>query len=794
MPTRRQPRGTSPWLLAALVGLLGLLGLTHPSAALASPTGSPGAAPAGSDGPPPPTVFFGVQGLTWDDIDPDHTPRLWELASAGGIANLSVRTVTSHTCPVDAWLTVSAGQRATDKPHAGSGCAAPPAPVSDDDGAVVPNYADLVAANAGSSYAAHLGLLGDEVTRDGTTLAVGAGGALALADQRGTVDRYRAGVEDLRESDWQGPAPLVAAVDLGDLGADLEQSRLESQERTDGQTGRQNARDTVREPNPDQTAPGQSEPPRPEPPRSETEFEGPYEDDPAEDAPAEDRAERLREADDRVRDVLRGAPDDVRVVVSGLSSPPGPPSLTAAIYHDGESDAPSFLASSSTRREGLVTLADITATLVPANESTTHRVVGGPFEAVARSGSTADDVQQLRDSNTAAQVVQDLMFGFFSSLVAAQLLIYAAAAYVVRRYAGRPRHWILSATRVVALAGASFPVASYLANLLPWWHSSVPHIALLGTMALAVSGVVAVAMGGPWRRTILGPATVVASVTALVLLVDTVTGARLQLNALTGYTAIVAGRFFGVGNIALATFTTGTLMAVAGLAHVLDRAGRHRLAVALSAVIGLTVIGVIGLPGLGTSFGGMIAAVPGVAVTVAMIAGLRVGVVRVLVVSGVGVVLVGVVAFLDYLRPPGQRTHFGAFFEQLVGGDAGVIVLRKLEAMVGTLGNWQLTLLAGVALLFLFLVLNNPTDWRAGTLQRAYEYAPTLRAGLTGTLVTGLVGFAANDSGVAIPAIALTVAVPLTLSACLWVLIQEDSDTPPNSDTSNGVVSSEGRP
>ncbi len=105
---------------------------------------------------------------------------------------------------------------------------------------------------------------------------------------------------------------------------------------------------------------------------------------------------------------------------------------------------------------------------------------------------------------------------------------------------------------------------------------------------------------------------------------------------------------------------------------------------------------------------------------------------------------------------------------------------RKLSAMLGTFGNWQLTLLAACALVFLFAVLNRPTNWRIGALQRAYEYAPTLRAGLTGSLVTALVGFAVNDSGVAIPAIALTVAVPLTLSACVWALQQEDL-TPPES-------------
>jgi hypothetical protein len=45
-----------------------------------------------------------------------------------------------------------------------------------------------------------------------------------------------------------------------------------------------------------------------------------------------------------------------------------------------------------------------------------------------------------------------------------------------------------------------------------------------------------------------------------------------------------------------------------------------------------------------------------------------------------------------------------------------------------------------------------------------------LRAGLSGAFVTALVGGAVNDSGIAVPALALAVAVPLALAASAFAL------------------------
>lgn len=97
-----------------------------------------------------------------------------------------------------------------------------------------------------------------------------------------------------------------------------------------------------------------------------------------------------------------------------------------------------------------------------------------------------------------------------------------------------------------------------------------------------------------------------------------------------------------------------------------------------------------------------------------MIAGVRITPVRLAVVGVFAVAAISLLAWMDYLRPIADRSHFGAFATQVVNGEAGTVLARKLGAMLGTLGNWHLTLLAAGALLFLFAVLNRPGTGGSG--------------------------------------------------------------------------------
>nr|WP_062341799.1 hypothetical protein [Herbidospora sakaeratensis] len=474
------------------------------------------------------------------------------------------------------------------------------------------------------------------------------------------------------------------------------------------------------------------------------------------------RDQAVAAADVTVGAILAKVPQGATVLVGGVSD-----ARTTAHLHVAMATGPGFgkglLTASSTRQVGLVTITDLTATALTAlGLPVPDGVVGRAWTSTTEPATP----QALADDDLASQVLRDVREPFFFALVMIQVLFYAVAAVIMRRQvvaAGR-------AMMIVGVVSGAVPVSTFLAQLVPWWSVAHPMPALVGTIlgfALLIAGM---AFAGPWRREVLGPLGVVAGVSSLALLLDVMTGSHLQVNAVTGYEPVTGGRFYGFGNMAFAVYSTGTILFLAAAAHFIRRRG---LAFAFCGLYGLLAIAADGWPSWGADFGGVPSFVLGFAVFLLLLAGLRVSVARLALIAAGGAALITVIALADWSRPAEQRTHLGAFVQQVVDGEAGGVLARKLSAMLGTLGNWPLTLLSLVAVAFLFLVLARPREMKVAALSVAYEKAPELRAGLIGALTAAFVGFLINDSGIAIPAMALTVAVPLTLAAVVR------AETPP---------------
>ena len=700
-------------------------------------TGWPAAAAA--DTQPAPAgrvVIIGVPGLRWSDLSEAGTPALWDLTGRGAAAALSVRTTTTATCPVDGWLTLSAGQRAR---FAHGSCALPSAPVRAGTSFFVPGFVAMRRDNANTSYEAEVGLLGEAVRRGGgCTMAVGAGGVFGAADRSGRVDRYASRVDQV--TDWSSCALTVVDVD------DIFRTYI-----TAGVDAR-----------------GAQVP-----------------------VTHAERTAAAASADLRIGSVLRALPAGTTVLLAGLSDTGGTAHLHVALANKPRG----YMASNATRRPGVVTLTDVTSTaLRDLGLRQPAAAVGSPWRSEPSATPVAEKINALDDEDVAARSVSRVQAPFFILLFGAQLLMYGVASVVLRRRpdgtAGRRR--VLAGTRLVALAGAAVPVASFLANLVPWWRSAHPAPALIINVLVATALVTALALAGPWRRSLIAPALVIAGITAVTLGLDVLTGSTLQINSLMGYTALIGGRFYGFGNIAFALFATGAILTAAWLAEWPLRAGRRRAAVALVVGAGAMAAALDGWPTWGSDFGGVLAIVPGTAVLALMIAGSRISPVKVALIGVAAVTLVLAIAFADALRPATEQTHLGRFWDELVHGDAWGLLGRKLLAMLYSLRYWQFTVIAVGAICFLFFVLARPLRWRAAVLADAYARTRTLRPALTAALTTALIGMLVNDSGVVIPAIALGLAVPLTLAA--GVRGQELADRPAPSTPPPRPGRSESRP
>ncbi|MDL4773586.1 hypothetical protein [Actinomadura xylanilytica] len=712
--------------IATLITLFTCVSIT-PALAAENPAAAgrtPGA--AGIEGR---TVIIGIPGLMWSDVTAGDTPELWRLTGQGSGAGLSIRTTRVNTCPTDGWLTVSAGQRSR---LAHGDCALPSSPIVAGQpsptgpppagGAVAPGWPAIKDDNARTTYHAQSGLLGDAVhTAGGCTLAVGPGAVFGLADGAGRVDRYLASPDKATAEDWS--RCRLAAVDIDDMFRAYLDAGVD--------------------PHGDQV--------------------------PLEHAK---RAAAASAVDRRVGQVLAGIPADTTVLVAGLSDTSVQPHLRVAIARGagggdpGLKYGPGFLTSSATRQPGMVTLTDVTATTLKLlGLADPKQAVGSPWRSEADEAPTADRVDSLVEEDVAAQAIRAVQGSFYWVLFGTQLLLYGIAALALRRLNDRPqsRARILGWTRVIALIGGAAPGASFLAGLLPWWQALHPTPVLIGTV-LGFSALLAgSALIGPWRRSPIAPGLVITGVTALVLALDVMSGSSLQLNSLMGYTALIAGRFYGFGNQAFALFAVAAVLTAAWLSEYPLRAGRRGLAVAAVAAIGVFAVAVDGLPPWGADFGGVLAMVPAFAILGMMVAGKRVSLWKLGLFCLAGAALVLAISYQN--SHSANPTHLGRFWRDLMSGDAGDVVARKFTAMISSLGYWPFTIALAGAVGFLFFVLARPARWRVSLLHKAYEHSETMRPAMLGALTVGVVGTLANDSGVVILSVAFSLAIPLMLAA-----------------------------
>ncbi|WP_407320233.1 hypothetical protein UQW22_07180 [Isoptericola halotolerans] len=690
--------------VVVMVGLLCALALSL------VPTAHADDRPAGS-----PVVLAGVAGLQWTDVDAVRTPHLWRLVGGGSVASVSVRTLTP-TCPVDAWLSLSAGHRVVaerddrsdgseDDEELASPC--PPVPVLPAAGTPhpvhVPGWDDLVAEEDVPAAGPELGALGGLAETVGRcTTAVGPGAALALADPAGDVGRYLTDPSDLTNASDLSACP-VTVVDLGML--------------------------------PDA---------------------------------ATERTEAVASVDAAVGRLAALLPDGGRLVVAGLADTPlGPEDLQVVVDWTAPGGDATWLTSTSSRWPGVVVAGDLSATLADA------LLVGADLEdeqvAEAASLFTGSPLQHGEDRRLAVprtvenrqylSVLTETLPRMTPLLVGTMALAVVGAVTGLLVSRRRPAR-LAPAVLVVA---SCLPVAATLATLSRWWVSPVPVTVLSVAVVLGATAVALVAWcarlllpPSPWRLP-----TVLAAVTWLVLTVDGLTGTTLQQGSLLGPAPSLGARFYGFSNSVFAVYAVAGLVLAAGVAAVLRRRGssRRTQVLAVAAVATVTVL-VDGLPPFGADLGGILALVPAFAVLLLGVAGIRVTWRRALLVAGATLLGAATVAVVDWAFPP--ATHLGGFVQSLLDGDAAAVVAAKASGAWATVAHPAGAFAAVVCGVAAWAVLD-PRRFRLTGVAAAYDRDPLLRRTVGAVVTVAVVGTLLNDSGVVVAMYVLLLAVPLLL-------------------------------
>ena len=661
-------------------------------------------------------VVVGVAGLRWEDVTEEATPTLWQLAERGSIGSLSVRSARQPTCPADGWLTLGAGNYAAwnDDPVVGR-CPDLKIAVEQPDriGANVPGQRSAGRHNKEKlPWGAVPGALAESVR---CTVAVGPGAAVAAARPFGRVDRY----EQQLPAD---PRQLLSscALSILDLGSVVGE-------------------------------------------------------DPAV------RAASAKVADAELARVLAARPERSLVLVAGVSDTDDVSRLHVAVA-DGPGWERAWLTSGSTGRDGYIQLIDLAPTVLAAlgRPMPERLFIGQPATAVeGRPANLPAAVTEPADADREVHAQRRVTVWFFGLLAGFQFLLALAVLPLLRRarrHAGPTgpepvSRRVVAVVEMLLVAAALAIPAALLADIVPWWRGDHAGLYFGGvTVLLLAAATAGVRLSRGYAGT-LGPVGVVAGLAALAVGADVVTGARLQLNGVTGYSALAGGRYTGLGVVGLGVFIAGTLLFAGWLAQ---RVRRSRRPAVMVLVGGVGVI-LVGSPYLGGDLVGAVALTAGVSAAAVMSTGgwLTFGRLAGATVAGLAVT-VGF-AVLDLSQPEAERGSLGRFVGALGDGTSGLTVHRSGASSLQTLFGSPLTVIALVGILLVWFALLRP--W--GGLKRLFGIYPAMRAAMTGITVASLIGGLLGGSALNVAGAAATLAIPMAALAALRVLDHATDRTRP---------------
>lgn len=453
------------------------------------------------------------------------------------------------------------------------------------------------------------------------------------------------------------------------------------------------------------------------------------------------KADALRRTDALVGRMLAEVDpsQDAVFVVSPASPRRGPGLAVTGIRAPGV--APDLLRSATSRRTGFVYVIDIAPTILQLLGIEPPAKMEGRVMEVRGGLAQGDRVDFLIHANEDA-VFRDSQVAAANNIAIALAAVLAlACAFVVARSSRGAR-----AAQFLSLAVLGYLFATYIAAPLHFGRSASASAYYGFLVAGAV--VFAAVCSVPRRRHPYLPLGLALAATVALHVADLVAGARLELNTVFGYSATVGIRVSGQGNLTFAQLVAAVLL-LAGLL-VWRRPGR-RTVYAVIAMLAVTLLVMAGPP-WGGDFGAAIAGAPAFGLFAWLLLGRTIRVRTVAILGGVIVAAGLLVGFADLTRPKDQQTHIGRFFDQVASGGAGdffLTIRRKLDENMQALTQTKLIwILPVVALLVVYL-------WRAtnGEVRRVFTEVPVIRQMLLALAVVAVLGYALNDSGIAIPSL-----------------------------------------
>lgn len=688
-------------------------------------------------------VVFMTPGVTWRDISEARAPTFDRLVREGATAALAPRTASVRPSSTRGYISLGAGNRAAAPNESG---VAQRAYASDELVAADVDAKTLYEAENGRSTKArivHLGVPELQLRQDALYhgARVGAlGEALARAGiERGVVSAADRSSRGVPPDTGRGEAVLPIVDESGAVPHGVIRGLVEAGSptpfgvRTKRQAFHAAVAKTLASVRVLLIEPGETA----------------RADDFSEQASRGAAARHVRGGVERTDALLAGVverldPRDLLIVLGPASSSIDPQEHLTPVIAWGAGVRPGELVSATTHSPGTVTLTDVAPTILSAlGVDEPSSMSGGPMRQV---DSDADRPRVHDDLDGRSVFREGFVPGVFYPFVALFVVLLVLVALV----------FLFHLPFEAPLAGVCYlilavPLATFVLSAVPLWKmSAIPAHITLWSVSIVIAGAGWLVPGPRWTGALpmlLG--------TAVFVAVVLVFGGQLLSNAVFGNSVLAAGRFYGIPNTGSALFFGAGVLALAGIGE-LTPLVRNRVAIA--AVLGALLV-LTGLPGFGADVGGLLT---GIAAAAIIILAMREGhvpwrtLVLVAIAAGGLTLLVG---YLDSLRSPDAQTHLGRFATDLLAGDgtAGITIRRKASQALTSLSFSRFTYVIPLGLAALGVLMRRPRGplWDVMATHRLF------RAAMAGLLVAGILGFALNDSGVAVPALLLGQAVPL---------------------------------
>ncbi|OUM85553.1 MAG: hypothetical protein BAA01_05110 [Bacillus thermozeamaize] len=403
-----------------------------------------------------------------------------------------------------------------------------------------------------------------------------------------------------------------------------------------------------------------------------------------------------------------------------------------------------LLRSESTRRDGVVTNLDVTATVLQQLGIPIPLWMSGCALQKAGTASEQDAFwRELGQMHWAHQMRPRVLRPYVVQQMAIFILAGLVGLFHFQKWYAR--------VRILAFATLFAPLAFFV--LSDWLAAGWQALLFLWGVTLLAAWLI-----DRWFPPPVG-LLLAAGCGWLPVALDLLRGGVWLRESLLSYDPMLAARFYGIGNEYMGILVGSVILTVAlvwDLLHASGRTWRNRLLLAGTACFMLGWVIVLSDPGTGANAGGALAA--GVGFTGAWIflrqpnASIR----RILLLLAVGfffafLLLLGINTFGTGV----QDSHVGMALEVSNEGEWEAIralIVRKLET------NWRLirysiwTKVFATSLLVSLLVQLRPRMGGKGRLQR---FSPQLAAGFRGILVGSVAALFFNDSGIVAAATAI---------------------------------------